>query len=155
MIRKSWHQAARNNLEGLARFITFSILHLPKGTLAARYSNIFFAFLISGITHVGADRPGALGAERSGSLPFFCAQAVGIMLEDAVQEVYRRVRVQDTSQSHPPIWAKVLGYIWVIAFLAWSTPSWAYPIIRTINKEEATITVGAFRSILPTLPFWR
>ena len=77
------------------------------------------------------------------------------MIEDAVQEVYRLVGTKNASRSRTPIWAKMIGYVWVVAFLAWSTPAWAYPIIRTINKEEATINLGAFRSILPTFPTWR
>lgn len=146
--RKSWHQGVRNQLEGPARFLTFSILRLPKGSLLARYSNIFFAFLISGIIHLGADRPGALGRQRPINLPFFCIQALGILLEDTVQALYRQARGKEVG-FRTPLWARAVGYVWVVAFLVWSTPAWAYPIIRTVDREEAVIGVRAFRPILP------
>jgi hypothetical protein len=40
-----------------------------------------------------------------------------------------------------------VGYIWVVAFLAWSTPIWSYPI-RMVNREDKLLTVEALN------PFW-
>jgi len=147
--RKSWHQAVRSDLDGPSRFVTFTILRLPRGTLVARYSNIFWAFFISGVLHWNPKRVGALSLEKSGAIRFFYTQPFGIMIEDGVQELYRRARGKTPPQSPTPMWAKLIGYVWVIAFLAWSTPSWAYPVLRTMTKEEAPITFGEFRSILP------
>ena len=60
---------------------------------------------------------------EAGSLVLFLLQPLGIMLEDAVQTLTRRV---PTSGSVGRV-RRAVGYIWVVVFLAWSTPKWFYP----------------------------
>lgn len=55
---------------------------------------------------------------------------LGIILEDGVQALYRRVtgrkRVDVT-----PLWARFVGYLWVLVFLLfWSSPAWHFPMVK-------------------------
>ena len=64
----------------------------------------------------------------SGTIQFFCTQAIGIMLEDGIQAVYRLAYgMKRDSVRSSSLGARLIGYCWVVAFLAWSTPVWLYP----------------------------
>ena len=80
---------------------------------------------------------------------FFCDQALGIIIEDSVQSIYRRMRGKGESGRENPIWVKMIGYAWVIAFLSWATPIWIYPVTLQTNQEDALLRFGAFRFLLP------
>ena len=60
---------------------------------------------------------------EAGSLMFFLLQPLGIMLEDGMQALTRQI----PSSSFLGRVQRVVGYVWVMAFLAWSTPTWFYP----------------------------
>jgi hypothetical protein len=62
-------------------------LKLPKGLLVLRYSKIL-TFFICGVVHAIADFSGGVPLLETGSLPFFCAQALSIVIEDVVQALY-------------------------------------------------------------------
>jgi hypothetical protein len=135
---KFWHQNIQLSLKGPAEFVTHSVLRIPPGTLAARYTKIFFAFSVSGLLHVASDSGGAVPIAQSGALWFFCTQALGIIIEDGVQEVYRILFGTHESRAFTAI-----GYLWVVVFISWSTPMWVYPLARTIEREDMLPTVGA------------
>lgn len=59
------------------------------------------------------------------------------MLEDSVQEIYRRVFRKKENKL-----AKAIGYIWVVAFLSWSTPVWVYPVVRTMEREDMLLKLS-------------
>ena len=60
---------------------------------------------------------------EAGSLIFFLLQPLGIILEDGMQNLTRHI---PASRSLSMV-QRVVGYLWVIIFLAWSTPTWFYP----------------------------
>lgn len=69
----------------------------------------------------------------------FVMQTFGIMLEDAVEALSRTARLGKTPRALEDVkdsvessetWQKALGYVWVFAFLVWTTPSWSYANIR-------------------------
>lgn len=98
--------------------------------------------------HVVADAGGALTIFQSGALQFFCTQAVGIMFEDGIQEIYRILFGDRETRL-----CKAIGFIWVIAFISWSSPVWVYPIARTMEREDMLLTIYAVRPLLEW--FWR
>lgn len=149
-----WHQLIRQTLSDPARFITYDVVRLQKGRLAARYMCIFLTFLNSGLMHAGGELAAGVSWQQSGAIRFFCTQTVGIMLEDGVQAIYGSARGIDRSRTQPPIWARLIGYIWVITFLVWSTPVWTYPQIR-INKGEEKDLVVPFSVIAPMRSAWQ
>jgi hypothetical protein len=133
-------------VKGPADFITHTILRIPSATIFARYSKILLAFSVSGAMHVVADSGGAVPMAQSGALRFFCTQALGIIVEDGVQELYRRVFGNQKSRV-----GKAIGYLWVLAFLSWSTPVWVYPVARTMKREDMMLTVNALRPLVANL----
>ena len=60
---------------------------------------------------------------EAGSLVFFLLQPLGIMLEDGLQALTRHT---PASRSLSQV-RRIVGYLWVVMFLAWSTPTWFYP----------------------------
>ena len=82
---------------------------------------------------------------ESGAVPFFATQALAIVLEDGVQEIWRRrTRKRGrTSSSNGGReeeggggWERVVGYVWVFGFAVWSTPGWSYPAARWARPEK-------------------
>lgn len=136
MFSKFWHQSTRKQNTGLADFMTYDLLHLPRGSFIARYSNIFFVFFLSGVVHYVADFSGTESLDPYGASLFFVTQVFGIILEDAVQAAYRPVCGHSTSPDQSPLWTRIVGYIWVAAFLLfWTTPAWFYPNAHVQNPE--------------------
>lgn len=87
----------------------------------------------------------SISPSQSGALQFFTTQVLGVMLEDGVQEIYRRARGGTT----PALWSRVVGYAWVLAFLCWSTAVWQYPALLIMKKEDVVFRLSAFRSLGP------
>ena len=60
------------------------------------------------------------------------------MLEDGVQAMYRSVRglSRGSGKQQPPLWARLVGYAWVVVFLTWSTPAFTYPMSAAYKGEE-------------------
>ncbi|KAI9805732.1 MAG: hypothetical protein M1833_005225 [Piccolia ochrophora] len=131
-----WHQNLRQRLSEPANFITHDVLRLPNGGLIARYTFIFFSFLISGFMHAATDVASGVPWRESGSIKVFCTHVGGIMLEDAVKAIFRSARGPDRGRTHTPVWTRVLGYVWVIVFMAWSVPVWSYPAMYHNHGEK-------------------
>ena len=126
----------RKKLTKSARYITFRILGLPRPSSTtsqfwkplARYTELFFVFLISGILHHGFEVAQGLQLSESGATTFFVLMATGIMIEDTVQWVFYHLLVGDEKRGR--WWAKVIGYVWVLALFTYATPFYAYPSLR-------------------------
>ena len=130
----------RRPFSSIANFLVHDIFKLTRHRLLARYSKILAAFFVSGLLHLVVDIGLGMSLSETGSMRFFCTQVLGIALEDGVQAIYRYMdwgRQRRTNSTQPRVdLANMLGYIWVVAFLSWSTPVWLYPAIR-MNKGEA------------------
>ena len=132
--RTFWHQCLRQGLNGHGDVIADSVLKIPRATILSRYTRLFLAFLISGLIHHSSDLAMGIPRAEAGSLVFFLVQPMGIMLEDAMQALNRR---SATSRSFAKVW-RIVGYLWVVVFLTWSTPSWFYPQQR-LDVDPATL----------------
>ncbi|KAJ3534532.1 hypothetical protein NM208_g7503 [Fusarium decemcellulare] len=119
-----WHQLYRKSLTGWVDFVADKVLGFRRGTLLSRYTRLFLAFLVSGVMHHCLGYLYSFSAdERFATEKFYALQALGIMFEDAVQAV-------TASISLPKLIRRAVGYIWVLAFLSWSTPICSYPSMR-------------------------
>ena len=96
--------------------------------------------------HVFADAGGGVPVRQSLAIRFFLLQALGIMLEDLVQAVYRKV--VGSKQGDPNMLEKLIGYVWVIAFLVCTTPIWVYPIILEAREEDAILSFASIKPLL-------
>ena len=134
-----WQQTIRTKLSSPAHYTTYSLLRLRKGTLLARYTFTFFAFAISGFIHAMEDHGEGIVWQRSGSMRFFCTQAVGIMLEDTVQATYHAaVRRWGGADAHfQRLWTRVIGYSWVVIWMVWTSPAWFYPKLQIVTGSES------------------
>jgi len=139
-----WHQFFRQTFSSPSNYLAHVILRLPSTGLVQRYVKILTTFFISGLLHLAVDLALGMSFSESGSVPFFLTQALGIILEDGVQAIYRS-RSKDsagTDDREPPLWARVLGYFWLVVFMAWSTPIWSYPAIR--RNQESILPFSLF-----------
>ena len=117
------------------------------------YTVLFLAFLVSGLIHVAGDMGAGLPVRQTGSLQFFCTQALGIMAEDAVLGRIRKRSItsgqtpavggKDVVKTGPSVWEKLFGYLWVLLFLSWSTPMWVFPVMHF------SVVTGRHDSIVP------
>ncbi|KAJ9254579.1 hypothetical protein DTO195F2_6564 [Paecilomyces variotii] len=146
-----WHQSLRWILTSWSSLITRTILRLPRPSLVERYLNILLAFSVSGLIHVAYDIGSNVPLERSGAMHFFCSFAFGIMLEDAVQEAWKRLTGNRTVKSgETTIWKKVVGFVWVAVFLSVVTPFYAYPSLQ-VPKAAVPYSIAEKAGITPTL----
>ena len=130
-----WHQHTRQKFKGPATSITDTILGLQNGTVVARYTNLVLTFVISGLMHAITDIAGGIPWRSSGAFTFFCTQAFGIILEDSVQALYRYRCGTRRDYRPPQSWIRMAGYLWVFAFMVWSTPAWFYPLLRDMTRD--------------------
>lgn len=93
---------------------------------------------MSGSLHAGSDFGGGVPFIQSGALRFFCTQTLGIMLEDGIQGIYRRI-----FGDRKRLLREAVGYLWVFTWLCWSTPAWVYPFTRTMEREDVLLTLDA------------
>ena len=118
-------------LVGNTTFWTHGILRQKKGTLVARYLNVTFPFLLSGILHTVLDVCAGVPRSEARTWVFFVLQAFGIMIEDAVEAAYRAVFSGKNGEKPKLLfWHKLIGYVWVFLFQVWTTPAWTYGNVR-------------------------
>lgn len=73
-----------------------------------------------------------LSISTSGAVTFFCTQAIGVLLEDFACSVYRSV--EGISRDQPVTRGqRIIGYLWVGTFMAWSLPVYVYPMLYRGN----------------------
>ncbi|MCJ1477785.1 hypothetical protein MMC13_006458 [Lambiella insularis] len=149
-IKSTYHQLNRQKYSAPASFITYSLLRFRHRGLPARCTFTFFVFLLSGLQHTVIDVAEGLPWDRPGSLRFYIMQFAGIMVEDMVQELWRlgvKVRKGEVGtgegqagggrQQRGTRWVgRCLGYMWVLGFLAWTTPGWIVPRLVETGVEQ-------------------
>lgn len=112
--------------------------------ILARYTRLFVAFFISGLIHHASDLAMGIPASEAGALRFFLLQPIGIMLEDAAQSTIG-IGVR-------PYLRRLFGYVWVLSFLVWTTPTWFYPPQR-MGLDAASLL--PFHVVAPALAYLR
>ncbi|KAL3458439.1 membrane bound O-acyl transferase family-domain-containing protein [Aspergillus heterothallicus] len=130
---KSWHQILRIPLTSNATFLASSILGLHPKSRGAHWLRVTFAFTVSGVIHSLCDIGFGVPLHETGGFHFYTLQIFGFVVESVVGAVYRAVVKQSRALGGGVgvgrAVEKVVGYVWVLAFLAWSTPVWINPIL--------------------------
>lgn len=62
-------------------------------------------------------------------------QAIGIIIEDTVQGIFRWFNGQQRIESSLSKWKRVLGFFWLLIWLTWTTPVWIYPVVQRLTGE--------------------
>lgn len=112
-----------------ADFVADTVFGLRRGTLFSRYMRIFLTFALSGVYHHVADLTIGIPSAQAGSMKFFLLQPLGILLEDLFQHLLAS-RIQNARLR------RVIGYLWVLVFFAWSTPVWFFASARYGPKRR-------------------
>lgn len=139
-----WHQNNRQMISQLADSLLHRTLYLPRRTWLTRHLNLFLNFFISGLLHAVIDMASGLSWHESGALQFFCTQVIGIALEETARTIFYQFnrRANHTGKSPSAAFRPTIlaGYIWVIAFIAWSFPVWGYPpLYRMRGAMESSV----------------
>lgn len=106
---------------------------LSRHSLISRYARLAISFLISGLIHYRADQLMGVPDVENGAVVFFLLQALVIMLEDTVAPM--------ASAILPSSLRRVLGWVWVLSFLVWSSPTWIYSSSRLGIDSAALLPV--------------
>lgn len=126
---KSWHQIIRKPYSNPASLFVEDILGLKTG-LISRHLKLSLTFFLSGLLHLLADLSGGLTVSQSGSLNFFSIQVLGIIIEDFVQFLYRKLTSNGSKKGETKTWEKAVGWAWVVFFfLFWTSPAFYWPHI--------------------------
>ncbi|KAL8834633.1 MAG: hypothetical protein Q9176_007382 [Flavoplaca citrina] len=142
-----WHQGTRQKFVAPAHLLTFSVLRIEHDTLLARYSVIILTFIVSGVFHQLADVAAGVPWSQGRAVHFFTMQAVGIIFEDAVQGIYRWIYSRKRTGARPTGWKLWFGSAWVLVWLFWTTPLWAYPVMQR-GSGEAIVPFSVVRSLV-------
>ncbi|KAF5130922.1 Acetyltransferase pyr8 [Metarhizium anisopliae] len=122
---KFWHQFLRWPFTSTANYLARDLLRLPRPSPVERYLNTFFVFLLSGLLHVMVDSVQGVLPSESGAMTFFPLFTLGFMIEDGIQEAWKRLHA--SRQNHQPnlhvnLWQRMLGFVWVITWMSVTSP---------------------------------
>ncbi|KAJ5729169.1 uncharacterized protein N7483_003677 [Penicillium malachiteum] len=137
-----WHQMVRQPLSAMSNWITRDILQLPKGSILESSMNIFVVFLQSGLLHLFIDIAAGIPAEYSGSLPFFTSFTVGIIIEQAVQNLYYWIKGPGAKEY--AIWKRVVGYMWVLLWVGIPSTWWIHPNMQNTPPHKLSMVPFSF-----------
>ncbi|KAJ5530987.1 hypothetical protein N7527_004380 [Penicillium freii] len=151
---KFWHQFMRQPFTSISNFIARDVLNLTRSSILERYTNVFIVFLISAIFHVLVDILQSVPVDMSGSMPFYLAFVFGIMLEDGVQNIWKRVQTPDSRQEEAqqpsgivPLWKRAAGMVWVVLWLGVTSTWYFTPMIQSTNDDLQVIPFSAAKYI--------
>ncbi|KAE8366745.1 membrane bound O-acyl transferase family-domain-containing protein [Aspergillus caelatus] len=141
-----WHQSNTHKFRAIARFLTQDVLRLPPRTLWSRYTQVLMVFTTSAFMHLLIDISAGISISSSGAMQFFCTQAFGVLVEDLVINSYCALRGVGRNQQ-ASLAERAIGFVWVGSFLAWSLPSYLYPILYRANMglDDSVVPVSIIR----------
>lgn len=114
------------------------VLGMPRGSALRGYSVILAVFVMSGLLHVLVDTTQAIPWEFSGATAFFSSTVLGIMIEEGLQGIWRKMNPRTSAQASPPLWARTLGLAWVVTWMG-VTSTWYFTPIIQVPAETVTL----------------
>ncbi|EMD33236.1 hypothetical protein CERSUDRAFT_87546 [Gelatoporia subvermispora B] len=145
---RTWHQLIRRFVSAYGKLACHS-LGFEQGTTASSYTQLYVAFLVSGIMHSGGDLmlgPAYLGA----SLPFFMLQSVAISIEDGVFALANRWRAESALREV----GRVVGYVWVLVWFSVSMPCYVDWAVRAGLGRSEVLPVSPIRYLYGMILRW-
>lgn len=138
---KFWHQTFRWPLTSASNYLCRDIGKLPRPSLIERYTNTLCIYLLSGIMHVTSDRLMGVAPRDSGSIIFFPTITIFYIIEDGVQELWRRITGNTASDAgaSTPLWKRIVGYAWVISWMCICMPWYNYPSLRVPAEKVSPL----------------
>ncbi|CAI7654061.1 uncharacterized protein N7487_001898 [Penicillium crustosum] len=124
---KFWHQLLRLPLTSTSKFLARDVLGLPRPSFVERYTNVFIVFFFSGLTHAILDSLRNVSPWDFWTMSFFLSFVVGYMIEDGIQDIWKRILGSQTDSGLPVWWQKALGFCWVVTWLGVTSPWYFRP----------------------------
>ena len=120
-----WHRAIYKPFNFHASTFT-RLLGIPQGTSFSRILNNCLVFVLSMIMHgIVLQVHGSSRAWGRGTLVFWGVQPLSFILEGVVQSQWKQLKKSSLwwmDQTIMSIFERVIGYVWVAAWLMWITP---------------------------------
>lgn len=129
----AWHQTLRRPLTANATFLS-STLGLKPTSRLAHWNRVIIAFIGSGVVHSLMDIGFGVPLDKTGGLVFFALQILGFILEGVFQWLVDVLGVSVGKKVE-----RYIGFIWVCAFLLWSTPVWINPILVSLARDGTKV----------------
>lgn len=114
--------------------------------------HLFAVFTLSGVFHALPLRV-MLGTEHRlplGTVFFFFSQAIAILFEEAVVEMYTRA-VGGSIELRS--WHRLVGFAWVTAWLYWSLPYFLDDMFASGMMDASTIPFSVARAVAGNFGF--
>jgi type III secretory pathway component EscS len=145
----------RRPFTSISNFVSWDVLKLSRSSLLERYTNISIVFLVSAVFHVIVDMLQSIPTEKSGSIPFYLAFVIGIMLEDGVQELWKNLQPRNEPEMEAkrstkdvvPLWKWSIGLVWVMLWLGVTSTWYFTPMIQATTEDMRMVPVSAARYI--------
>jgi Membrane bound O-acyl transferase family len=123
----------------IGKHVAYTVCGFEPGTAASSYTQLFVAFLLSGLIHTGGDYM-VFRHFTSFSLQFFLLQAIAISFEDFV--IWS---TKSMSAYWDPRISRTVGYVWVLGWFCFAIPMWLDPLtaanIHTVDRGDITTKV--------------
>ncbi|KAF1851785.1 uncharacterized protein K460DRAFT_41305 [Cucurbitaria berberidis CBS 394.84] len=103
-----WHQQCRRICSAPGIFIVRDVLHLPKGSLASGYIQLFIAFSLSGLVHGGASMLIHRSFNDDRAYAFFISQAMIIIIEGHFIVLGKHLGLKDS------LFWRCIGFFWTV-----------------------------------------
>lgn len=148
--RVFWQQTNAAKFASVSSFIVQRVLRISRGTQLYRYARLVSIFAVSASMHVLVDVASGLSLTSSGAARFFLTQAFGIMIEDIIIGLYYNFLVKDRSRERYLL-EKCVGFVWVGAFMIWSSPAYVYPLMYRVNsgQDDSIIPFSIIKMLIP------
>ncbi|OAL66244.1 hypothetical protein A7C99_3352 [Trichophyton rubrum] len=145
-----WQQTNAAKFASVSSFIVQRVLRISRGTQLYRYARLVTIFAVSALMHVLVDVASGLSLTSSGAARFFLTQAFGIIIEDIVVSIYYNFMVKDRSRGSYLL-EKCVGFVWVCAFMIWSSPAYVYPLMYRVNsgQDDSIIPFSIIKMLIP------
>ena len=132
-----WHRLVYRSFSAHAQYLCETFFPLRSYDLARRYFTTTIVFALSGEIHraivriMTPERCSRCGCDNS--FWWYALQVFGMMLEAVVQGVYRYVErmllLEFSTTIERAVLVRVVGYVWVLCWLAWVTEQTDFPFI--------------------------
>lgn len=94
-----------------------------------RYTSAYLTFALSGYVHTLMDNTAGIPLATNTAWKLFVMQAVGITVEDLVENTYHKIAGPSNTKS-TALWKKIVGFVWVLGWMSWTTAPWSYQNMR-------------------------
>ncbi|KAF8887536.1 membrane bound O-acyl transferase family-domain-containing protein [Infundibulicybe gibba] len=132
---QNWHQLLRRPLVAHGKYAA-RILGFAPHSAGAYLTQVLVAFVLSGFIHASGDWCSGHDATTvRANIVFFLSQAGAVIFETAVVLGARRRGVRGGS------WARVVGVMWVAAWMAWSCPEWMAALWERMGSHPPPVSV--------------